>query len=162
MFLLMQWETKKWVRGSGVTRDVYSSFWNEAYESLFIGRDDRVPLVRHDFFINEWNAIGKIIYKGYVDSSYFPMLISKSFLMLCTIRWWGIVAIFRYVEFLDQFKCRTMVTVANVKVTLIELAIQELIQKPHMMGSCWKKYLMLLPSYDSFIEMTWYLDSGMV
>ena len=80
MFLLMQWETKKWVRGSGVTRDVYSSFWNEAYESLFIGRDDRVPLVRHDFFINEWNAIGKIIYKGYVDSSYFPMLISKSFL----------------------------------------------------------------------------------
>ena len=170
-------------RGSGVTRDVYSSFWNEAYESLFIGRDDRVPLVRHDFFINEWNAVGKIIYKGYVDSGYFPMLISKSFLCYVLFdekddtlfdSFLNYVAVDEKTlimeaistndeellqssdmfEFLDQFKCRTMVTVANVKATIIELATQELIQKPHLMGSCWKKYLMLLQSYDSFKDQS--------
>ncbi|XP_057309778.1 uncharacterized protein LOC130647812 [Hydractinia symbiolongicarpus] len=69
--------------GSGVSRDVYSSFWRDVSDSLFIGEKERVPYVRHDLYKAEWEAIGKIILKGYVDTQYFPILISKAFLEFC-------------------------------------------------------------------------------
>ena len=44
-------------------------------------------------------------------------------------------------DFLEQFKCRTLLTKENVKGVIIELARQELIQKPFIMVSCWSVYL---------------------
>ena len=35
-------------RGDGVARDIYSSFWIDVSNSLFIGEKERVPFVRHD------------------------------------------------------------------------------------------------------------------
>lgn len=33
--------------------------------------------------MDKWNSIGKIILKGYHDTSYFPTFVSKAFLLFC-------------------------------------------------------------------------------
>ena len=67
--------------GDGVGRDIYSSFWIDATDSYFIGEKERVPFVRYDLFKNEWKAISDILMKGYYDVGYFPVMISKAFLV---------------------------------------------------------------------------------
>ena len=54
-------------------------------------------------------------------------------------------------EFLDIFKCRTLVNKYNVYTVLCEISRQELIQKPHIMASCWKEAFTVLKDkfYDS-------------
>ena len=69
--------------GSGVTRDVYSAFWQEVSNSFLIGELERVPFVRHDMYKVEWSAIGMIIIKGYFDISYFPTVLSRCFINYC-------------------------------------------------------------------------------
>lgn len=66
-------------KGVGVLRDILSLFWKEAYDSLFIGENERVPFVRHDYQREEWAAIGRILVKGYQGSGYFPLLMSQAF-----------------------------------------------------------------------------------
>ena len=67
--------------GNGVARDIYSSFWIDASDSYFTGEKERVPFVRHDLFKNEWKAISDILMKDYYDVGYFPVMISKAFLV---------------------------------------------------------------------------------
>ena len=42
--------------GSGVTKEVFSLFWKDAYESLMVGELENVPFIRH--------AIRRILVKG--------------------------------------------------------------------------------------------------
>ena len=49
----------------GVLRDVLSAFWSSFYDSCTVGEDERVPVVRHDFKQDEWEAIARILVKGY-------------------------------------------------------------------------------------------------
>ena len=37
--------------------------------------------MRHDSFKNGWKAISDILMKGYYDMGYFPVMISKAFLV---------------------------------------------------------------------------------
>ena len=67
-------------RGVGVLRDVCSLFWKEAYDSLFIGENERVPSVRHDYQREEWVAVGRSLIKGYLTCQYLPVLLSQTFL----------------------------------------------------------------------------------
>ena len=67
--------------GNGVSRDVYTSFWKETANSLLIGKPERVPYVRHDLFKYGCEAIGKILLKGYIDTGYFPVILSKAFVL---------------------------------------------------------------------------------
>ena len=69
--------------GNGLTRDVYGMFWSDAMESYFIGADQRVPLIRHDLYLDEWRAIGTILVKGFIDVGYFPIQINKCFTNYC-------------------------------------------------------------------------------
>ena len=71
------------VAGSGVSRDVYSLFWAEVSDSYLIDTDQRVPFVRHDLYIPEWEAIGRILIKGYLDFGYFPIVLSYCFVHYC-------------------------------------------------------------------------------
>ena len=66
-----------------MTREVYSSFWNEIKDSYMIGEHERVPVVRHDLFTEEWRAIGAILVKGFLDVAYFPSYLSKAFILYC-------------------------------------------------------------------------------
>ena len=70
-------------RGNGVARDINLSFWIDASSSLFIGEKKRVPFVRHDLYKKEWEAVGKILAKGFNDIGYFRTMISKSFVQHC-------------------------------------------------------------------------------
>ena len=69
--------------GIGVARDVFSLFWKAFGDSMTIGERERVPYVRHDHFINEWRAIGRILVQGYKMVSYFPMFLSRAFVAFC-------------------------------------------------------------------------------
>ena len=63
---------------NGVSRDVYTRFWKEAASWLLVGETERVPYVWHDLFKYEYEAIGKILLKGYIDTGYFPVILSKA------------------------------------------------------------------------------------
>ena len=67
-------------RGVGVLRDVFSLFWKETYDSPFIGENERVPFVRHDYQREEWVSVGRILVKGYLTCQYLPVLLSQTFL----------------------------------------------------------------------------------
>lgn len=69
--------------GDGVARDVLTTFWQEVSDSLLIGEGERVPYVRHDFFEEEWNILGKIIVYGFKKLRYFPILLSRAFVLYC-------------------------------------------------------------------------------
>lgn len=51
--------------GIGVTCEVYTLFWNEFAISMTIGDRERVPFVIHDHFVEEWDAVGGILVKGF-------------------------------------------------------------------------------------------------
>ena len=80
-------------RGVGVLRDVFSLFWKETYDSLFIGENERVPCVRHDYQREEWVAVGRILVKGYLTCQYLPVLLSQMFLACL---FWGESAVSSY------------------------------------------------------------------
>ena len=69
--------------GVGVEREVYSLFWKQFANSVMIGERGRVPFIRHDHFIKEWEAVGRILVKGYQLVSYFPLFLSKAFICYC-------------------------------------------------------------------------------
>jgi hypothetical protein len=66
--------------GVGVVRDVLSLFWKEVYDSLLIGENERVPFIRHDYNRLDWEAIARVLLKGYRMCQYLPLLLSKTFL----------------------------------------------------------------------------------
>ncbi|XP_022783703.1 uncharacterized protein LOC111324417 [Stylophora pistillata] len=64
-------------RGVGLLRDVFSLYWKETYDSLFVGENERIPFVRHDYQRDEWVAVGRIVVK---TCQYLPVLLSQTFL----------------------------------------------------------------------------------
>ena len=54
--------------GVGVICEVYSLFWKEF--SIVMTRGERDPFMQHDYFVEEWEAVGRVIVKGYVSISY--------------------------------------------------------------------------------------------
>ncbi|CAB4014462.1 40S ribosomal S2, partial [Paramuricea clavata] len=52
------------VDDGGVFRDALSAFWSSFYDSCMVGEEERVPVVRHDFKEEEWEAIALILVKG--------------------------------------------------------------------------------------------------
>ena len=72
--------------GVGVTCDVFSLFWKAFGDSMRIGERERVPYVQHDHFVSEWQAIGRILVKGYKMVSYFPPVFIMCFSCILFIR----------------------------------------------------------------------------
>ena len=60
----------------GVTRDMYSAFWEEAYSRLFDGATILVPLIHAQTDMGIFPILGKIISHGYLVSGYLPVRIS--------------------------------------------------------------------------------------
>ena len=84
--------------GSGMNREIYSSFWLEVSNCYLLGKHERVPVVRHDLFKEEWKAMGQIVVKGSKDTEYFPTILSKAFVHYCL---YNDVS---EVQFIDSFK----------------------------------------------------------
>ena len=66
-------------KGSGVLREVLTSFWHECFSSLTVAALQKVPSVRHDYQKGEWEAIGRLIMYGYSFAKYFPIALSPAF-----------------------------------------------------------------------------------
>ena len=70
-------------RGSGVFKDTLSLFWKDVYDSLMLGEGEHIPSIRHDFQRKEWEAIARILLKGFQEYQYFPLSLSKAFVASC-------------------------------------------------------------------------------
>lgn len=77
-------------RGVGLLRDIFFLFWKETYDSLFVGENQRVPFIKHDYQRGEWIAVGRILVKGYFICQYLPILLPQTFLACL---FWGESAI---------------------------------------------------------------------
>ena len=64
---------------SDVFLDALSAFWNSFYDSCTNGEDERVPVIRHDLQVAEWEAMARIIVKGYRKVGFFPIKLGKAF-----------------------------------------------------------------------------------
>ena len=58
--------------GIGVVRDALSLFWKEVYDSLLIGENERVPFIRHNYNRLDWEAVARVVLKGYRMCEYLP------------------------------------------------------------------------------------------
>ncbi|XP_041362174.1 uncharacterized protein LOC121378138 [Gigantopelta aegis] len=59
--------------GDGMFRDCLTEFWTDFYENCCDGNEMKVPVIRHDFQHEEWKAVSRIIYKGWIQANYFPI-----------------------------------------------------------------------------------------
>lgn len=142
-----------------------------------LGETERVPYIRHDFHRNKWEAVGRILVKGYTESQYFPHKISKAFLAICLFGEGSITcemlqdSFKRYVfqsetkviegclantiacdseemlDFLSTFDCKWNVVPSNVASTMREVAHKEIVQKPQYVSDCWQPILAHLKIY---------------
>ena len=148
--------------GVGVVRDAFSRSFGMMciYNSYMLGEDERVPSIRHDVSREKWQAIVRILLKGYTQERYFPIKISKVFLCSCffgeetVTRDMYFDSFMKYVskteahlierilsdslclgdeevvDFLSAFECKRLVTKENFRDVIIEIAHKELVQKP--------------------------------
>lgn len=58
---------------SGVSRDVYTSFWADFFSRVAEGEDFRVPALNPQWQVEEWKSVGKILVKGLLDHNIFPL-----------------------------------------------------------------------------------------
>ncbi len=168
--------------GCGVVRDAFSLFWNDAYLSLMLGEEERVPCIRHDMGKQQWQAVARIFLKGFFQTGYFPIQISQVFLISLMFGEDAITndmyleSFKRYVsraeadmmekvmecklplddddfeDFLSAFDCKKIVNEANITEVLIELAHKELVQKPSYVADCWEKIISPLKLYFPTID----------
>ena len=164
-------------QGSGVLREVFSLFWKECYKSHMLGETERVPYIRHDFDRKKWEAVGRILVKGYTESQYLPHKISKAFLAACLFGEGSVTcgmlqdSFKRYVsiseasviegcltnsiqcdseevlDFLSAFDCKWRVTSENVVEIIREVAHKEIVQKPQYVADCWQPIVSRLKIY---------------
>ncbi|XP_030580814.1 uncharacterized protein LOC115777119 [Archocentrus centrarchus] len=80
--LKMDFVNEKAVDDAGVSREVYTAFWEQFLEQCE-GETERVPRLRPDFGEAEWKAVGHIWVKGLLDYGVIPVRLSKAFILAC-------------------------------------------------------------------------------
>ena len=64
-----------------------------------------------------------------------------------------------FLELLDRFNCQSRVHPLNVNVVVLELAQQELIQKPYLMVCTWTNTLKYIKTFKDFDTPKFYAKS---
>ena len=150
----------------GIYRDALSSFCQEFYVSCTLRERGRVPSIRHKFQSDTWTAVGRIIVKVYEILGYFPVMLSKAFvistmfgekavsddILLHSFKQYLSKSEEQVVceewddddkddedllELLDRFGSRSLPTKENIKSLILEVAHKEIIQKPQYVADCW-------------------------
>jgi hypothetical protein len=65
---------------SGVSKDVYTSFWIEFFSRATEGEDNPVPALNPHWKVEEWKSIGRILVKGLMDHNIFPLNFAPAFI----------------------------------------------------------------------------------
>ena len=58
----------------GVSREAYSAFWKEFFLSSSCGESERVPAIFPEYGLEEWQSVGRILFKGYTDCGIMSIL----------------------------------------------------------------------------------------
>lgn len=66
---------------NGVFRDALSAFWTTFENSCTVGEDERIPVIRYDFQASEWEAIARLLVKGFRQLTFFPVNLNRAFLI---------------------------------------------------------------------------------
>ncbi|KAK6181993.1 hypothetical protein SNE40_009766 [Patella caerulea] len=154
--------------GSGVFKDCITEFWTSFYENCTIGSNFKIPFLRHDFQLEEWQSVARIIHKGFEECDYVPISLSKVFLeeaiygkmvsdlfedymqylseserelVKKALAEFSEVDEDDMFEFLDSHQCRKKVTHENFRSVVLELAHKELIQQPKYVLDCFSPIL---------------------
>lgn len=165
-------------RGKGVTLDILTHFWHEAYNDYTAGSTDKVPIIRHDLQKDQWQSIARVIIYGYSVLKYFALRISPVIICTCLFGEESLTKQFLLdsfrafvtqedrmvidecftddcnphdedvLDFLSTWKCCKVPTKENIKDIIFELAHQELVQKPRYVVHCWSSLLKML-QYDT-------------
>lgn len=152
--------------GSGVLRDMYSSFWSEFYERCTLGTSLKVPFLRHDFSADKWKAVGRVLLKGFKDCKYMPIKLAPPLLeeilfgavhtdlratflkfvsrqekdvLTEALDNFSSVDMDDLLDVLNIYECRTRVTASSLPGIIYEIAHKELIQKPMFVIDCWRE-----------------------
>ncbi|XP_078018787.1 uncharacterized protein LOC144458879 [Epinephelus lanceolatus] len=80
--LKMDFVNEKPIDDAGMSREVYTAFWEQFLEQCE-GETERVPRLRPDFCEAEWQAVGWIWVKGLLDHGVMPVRLSKAFILAC-------------------------------------------------------------------------------
>ncbi|XP_073798489.1 uncharacterized protein [Danio rerio] len=80
--LKMEFVNEIAVDDAGVSREVYTAFWDQFLEQCE-GEDERVPRLRPDFSEPEWEAVGRIWVKGFLDLGVLPVRLASAFILAC-------------------------------------------------------------------------------
>lgn len=78
----MEFVHEKAIDDAGVSREVYTAFWEQFLEQCE-GETERVPRLRPDFSQAEWQAVGRIWAKGLLEHGVMPVRLSKAFILVC-------------------------------------------------------------------------------
>ncbi|MGH0186288.1 UNVERIFIED_CONTAM: hypothetical protein FKN15_038736 [Acipenser sinensis] len=78
---------------SGISRDAYSAFWEAFFQNCAEGEYERVPALYPEYGKEEWEAVGRILLKGYLDQSYFPIQLSLAFAVGLVLRGAQLIAV---------------------------------------------------------------------
>ncbi|XP_051788961.1 uncharacterized protein LOC127529438 [Erpetoichthys calabaricus] len=82
VILRIEFVCEKAIGDHGVSREAYIAFWEEFMEQCE-GEEERVPRLRPDYSEKEWQAVGRIWSKGYVDHGIIPVRLSQAFVFAC-------------------------------------------------------------------------------
>lgn len=80
--LWISYDTEIAVDEGGVTRDMFSAFWEAAYSHLFEGATLLTPLLHPQTDMGMFPVLGKIISHGYLVSGYLPVRVSLPSLLI--------------------------------------------------------------------------------
>ena len=171
-------------QGDGVFRDAITAFWNQFFNSLAVGAQEKIPAIRHDYKKVEWEAIARILVYGFFKDRYFPLSLSVGFLIVClfgegSVSEEFLLTSFRQyisdderetfdkcfeddfmandeevIDFLTTYKCFRSQSKENIKQILFEIAHQEIIQKPKYILNCWAPILKSLKVFSDFQSIT--------
>ena len=150
----------------GVFRDVIAEFWADFYDTCTLGRNTKVPCLRHDYGVEEWRAVSRFMIYGLQKEGYWPIQLGQ-ILFSHGVMGKPVMdlksSFFDYVsesdketleeafdnftsvdmedllEVLDSYGCRSVVSAQNVKMIILEIAHKELIQAPNFVTDCWKE-----------------------
>ena len=155
--------------GAGVTKKAFTIFFTEFFSSCTVGRTDKVPCVRHDVSKLEWSAVARILIAcmkvGYYLLALSPASVVAALfgehkltdkLLLNSFK--NYVSIeekeniqemlsnfeednAELLELLSFYNCYRRPTKDNLHAIIIELAHQEILQKPCHIANCFMEVM---------------------
>lgn len=149
---------EKGVDTGGVLRDTLSEFWTTMYEICTVGTDIKVPCINHNFKEEQWRAIAKVFYMGWINTQYLPIKLAlpiveqilfghvppnmiPPFLLTLGVQDRHVISRalmdFTSVEkddlitTLNNLECRAIPNANNLKQVIEDIAYKEFVQKPY-------------------------------